>query len=138
MNQIGLASLRKSSIVLFSWHLAIGPLLWQVNVTIIIGKCILSSHRRRLRFNLGTIQPSFFRFSFSSSHCFLHRKSIMKKTSRRSKQTSPVHASSSEPNEKQIYEERIRSLETENKAYQVWHVPIKLLVIRSDLSDVCS
>ncbi|KAJ1424768.1 Chromosome-associated kinesin KIF4 [Sesbania bispinosa] len=43
----------------------------------------------------------------------------MKKTNRRSKQSSPVDASSSDTNEKQLYEERIRELERENKAYQV-------------------
>ncbi|TKY74438.1 Kinesin protein BC2 [Spatholobus suberectus] len=43
----------------------------------------------------------------------------MKKTNRRSKQSSPIHASASDPNEKQIYQERIRELERENKAYQM-------------------
>ncbi|KAL3014185.1 hypothetical protein AAZX31_06G092500 [Glycine max] len=42
----------------------------------------------------------------------------MKKTNRRSKQSSPIHASASDSNEKQIYEERIRELEAENKAYK--------------------
>nr|KYP70067.1 Chromosome-associated kinesin KIF4 [Cajanus cajan] len=43
----------------------------------------------------------------------------MTKTNRRSKQSSPVHASASDPNEKQVYEERIRELERKNKAYQM-------------------
>ncbi|XP_027356855.1 kinesin-like protein KIN-4C [Abrus precatorius] len=43
----------------------------------------------------------------------------MKKTNRRSKQSSPIDASASDPNEKQVYEERIRELERENKAYQI-------------------
>ncbi|KAG5045443.1 hypothetical protein JHK82_014832 [Glycine max] len=42
----------------------------------------------------------------------------MKKTNRRSKQSSPIHTSASDSNEKQIYEERIRELEAENKAYK--------------------
>ncbi|KAG2400016.1 Kinesin-like protein [Vigna angularis] len=56
----------------------------------------------------------------------------MKKTSRRSKQTSPT--SSSEPNEKQIYEERIRSLETENKAYQIEIAELRQQQLGSDSS----
>ncbi|KAL2339994.1 hypothetical protein Fmac_007934 [Flemingia macrophylla] len=43
----------------------------------------------------------------------------MKKTNRRSKPSSPVHASASDPNQKQVYEERIRELERANKAYQM-------------------
>ncbi|WVZ21559.1 hypothetical protein V8G54_008881 [Vigna mungo] len=58
----------------------------------------------------------------------------MKKTSRRSKQTSPVHDSSSEPNEKQIYEERIRSLETENRAYQIEIAELRQQQLGSDSS----
>lgn len=42
----------------------------------------------------------------------------MKKTTRRSKQSSPIDSSPSDANEKQHYEERIRELERENKAYQ--------------------
>lgn len=43
----------------------------------------------------------------------------MKKTNRRSKQSSPIDASASGSNEKQLYEERIRELERENNAYQM-------------------
>ncbi|CAI8599147.1 unnamed protein product [Vicia faba] len=42
----------------------------------------------------------------------------MKKTTRRSKQPSPVVAAASDANEKQHLEERIRELEQANKAYQ--------------------
>ncbi|WJX34933.1 hypothetical protein P8452_22990 [Trifolium repens] len=50
----------------------------------------------------------------------------MKKTTRRSKQSSPIDSSpSSVANEKQQYEERIRQLEQENKAYQVEIVELK-------------
>ncbi|KAK7410467.1 hypothetical protein VNO78_01269 [Psophocarpus tetragonolobus] len=51
---------------------------------------------------------------------FAIQNQIMKKTNRRSKQPSPIHASPSDPNEKQIhdYDDRIRLLEAQNKAYQ--------------------
>ncbi|KAI4307497.1 hypothetical protein L6164_030676 [Bauhinia variegata] len=42
----------------------------------------------------------------------------MKKTGRRSKQSSPIDVSASATNEKQLYEERIHQLEKENRAYQ--------------------
>ncbi|ESW08327.1 hypothetical protein PHAVU_009G036700 [Phaseolus vulgaris] len=58
----------------------------------------------------------------------------MKKTSRRSNQTSPVHASSSEPNEKQIYEERIRNLEAQNEAYQIEIAELRHQKLGSDSS----
>ncbi|KAK7351229.1 hypothetical protein VNO77_10525 [Canavalia gladiata] len=43
----------------------------------------------------------------------------MKKTNRRPKQSSPIDASASDTNDKRMYEERIRELERENKAYQM-------------------
>ncbi|XP_058781230.1 kinesin-like protein KIN-4C isoform X2 [Vicia villosa] len=49
----------------------------------------------------------------------------MKKTTRRSKQTSPVVIAASDANEKQHYEERIRELERENKAYQIENAELK-------------
>jgi len=36
LNQAGLVSLRKSSIVLFTWHMTIGCLLDKVNVIILV------------------------------------------------------------------------------------------------------
>jgi hypothetical protein len=58
----------------------------------------------------------------------------MKKTTRRSKQSSPIDSSpSSVANEKQQYEERIRQLEQENKAYQV---SFNNFITRSVISDL--
>lgn len=54
-----------------------------------------------------------------NSYLSFHLLRIMKKTTRRSKQSSPIDSSPSDANEKQHYEERIRELERENKAYQV-------------------
>ncbi|GAU23668.1 hypothetical protein TSUD_304430 [Trifolium subterraneum] len=49
----------------------------------------------------------------------------MKKTTRRSKQSSPIDSSPSNATENQQYEERIRELERENKAYQAEIVELK-------------
>ncbi|CAJ2641139.1 unnamed protein product [Trifolium pratense] len=49
----------------------------------------------------------------------------MKKTTRRSKQSSPIDSPPSDATEKQQYEERIRELERENKAYQAEIVELK-------------
>ncbi|RDX86674.1 Kinesin-like protein KIN-4C, partial [Mucuna pruriens] len=43
----------------------------------------------------------------------------MKKTNRRSKHSSPLHASASDPIVKQMYEDRILQLERQNNAYQM-------------------
>ncbi|KAK7311683.1 hypothetical protein RJT34_09973 [Clitoria ternatea] len=45
-----------------------------------------------------------------------HKRVTMKKTNRRSKQSSPIDASASDPNQTQMYEERIRELQRENEA----------------------
>ncbi|XP_061372081.1 kinesin-like protein KIN-4C [Gastrolobium bilobum] len=43
----------------------------------------------------------------------------MKKTNRRSKQSSPIDASASDANKNELYKQRIRELEQENKAYKM-------------------
>ncbi|KAG6648723.1 kinesin-like protein KIN-4C [Carya illinoinensis] len=59
----------------------------------------------------------------------------MKKTNRRSKEASPVYASSSAPEDKQNlhYEEKIRQLEQENKAFQK-----EIAELRERLANVSS
>lgn len=64
----------------------------------------------------------------------------MKKTNRRSKEASPVYASSSAPEDKQNlhYEEKIRQLEQENKAFQVSAILLFLSMFQDELMAVWS
>jgi len=64
LNQVGLVSLRKSSIVLFTWHMTIGCLV-TYRYDFSSRRCVLSSHIRSLSFNLGSghsLHSSFFSF----------------------------------------------------------------------------
>ncbi|KAK7282894.1 hypothetical protein RIF29_12001 [Crotalaria pallida] len=58
----------------------------------------------------------------------------MKKATRRSKQSSPIDASASASDEKNLYEERIRELEQQNQAYQVEIAKIRQQQQASDSS----